>query len=78
MSQRGGGFKRGGRGGGNRWTGGGGGRGHGRGGPGGSQSRSDEANGRGLRHPSHLKGRDIGLWYAKHGGTGKSKTENLV
>lgn len=27
------------------------------------------------KHPPHLKGRDIGLWYAKFGGIGRSEAE---
>lgn len=30
------------------------------------------------RHPPHLKGRDIGLWYAKHGGGKKKTKDHLV
>ncbi|XP_056622648.1 ATP-dependent DNA/RNA helicase DHX36 [Triplophysa dalaica] len=45
-------------------------------------SKEDRGHGGGRRggggqgkHPPHLKGRDIGLWYAKFGGIGRSEAE---
>lgn len=48
-----------------RWDRGGGSRGH----------CSDTDPDRGGRHPSHLKGREIGLWYAKYGAVRKKQAD---
>ncbi|NXV93116.1 DHX36 helicase, partial [Calonectris borealis] len=55
--------------------------GRGRGGDGGSSSASSSAGGHGGRgggrgrHPSHLKGREIGLWYARKQGQKSKETD---
>lgn len=56
-------------------------RGRGRGGDGGSSASSSSAGGHGGRgggrgrHPSHLKGREIGLWYARKQGQKSKETD---
>lgn len=57
------------------------GRGRGRGGDGGSSAASSGGGGHGGRgggrgrHPSHLKGREIGLWYARKQGQKSKETD---